>query len=288
LQAAETLAAEAYALRAQRELELTQARYESERARQQYSAVDPLNRLVAGELERRWNEALRKVADLEEGLQHLAIEDAVTDEERRTLVALGRDLAAVWGNPATLPETKKRIARTLVKEIVLFEEGAGIKAIVHWQGGEHTEARVARLTYRASASPTNAHTVDIIRSLARQMPDRFIARVLNRLKIPTAKGHAWNEARVRAIRHGYEVDVYREGERQGRGELNMLEAAKELGVERRVIGELINRGCLHASQVCACAPWVIRREDLYQAKVQDQLRKGKRAPCAENQKRLPL
>ena len=75
LQAAEILAVEGHTLREQRELELTQARYESERARQQYNAVDPLNRLVASELERRWNEALLKVASLEEELQAIVVED---------------------------------------------------------------------------------------------------------------------------------------------------------------------------------------------------------------------
>lgn len=289
LQAAEMLAVEGHTLREQRELELTQARYESERARQQYHAVDPLNRLVASELERRWNEALRKVASLEEELQAVVVEDAVSEEERRALLALGRDLAGVWDNPATSSEVKKRIARTLVKEIVLFEEARSIEAIVHWQGGEHTQVQVPRLTYRESASPTDTETVEIIRGLARQMADRFIARVLNRLKILTAKGHTWNEARVCAIRHGYDIAVYQDGEREGRGELNMLEAAKELGVERRVIRELVKTGHLPASQVCAHAPWVIRREDLHSAQVQGVLRRGKfRAPCAENQKQLPL
>ena len=289
LQAAEILAAQGHTLREQRELELTQARYESERARQQYDAVDPLNRLVASELERRWNEALLKVASLEEGLQAIVVEDPVSAEERQALLTLGQDLAGVWDNPATAPEVKKRIARTLVKEIVLFDEGRSIKAIVHWQGGEHTEAQVPRLTYRESASPTDANTVEIIRALARQMADRFIARVLNRLRIPTAKGHTWNEARVGAIRHGYDIAAYQEGERESRGEVNMLEAAKELGVEPRVIRELIKAGHLPASHVCAHAPWVIRRESLHSAQVQGALRRGKfRAPCAENQKQLPL
>jgi len=289
LQAAELLAAEGHALREQRQLELEQARYESERTRQQYNAVDPANRLVAGELERRWNEALQRVSDLEEGLRAIVVEDSVSDEERQSLLALGEDLACVWDNPATSPEVKKRIARTLVKEIVVFEEGRGIKAIVHWQGGEHSEVRVPRLTYRESASPTNQDTVEIIRTLARQMADRFIAQVLNRLKIPTAKGHTWNEARVCAIRNGYEIAVYRDGEREARGEIHMLEAARELGVERRVIGDLIKSGHLRASQACGRAPWVIRREDLYSPQVQCALRKGKlSAPCAENQKQLPL
>ena len=123
LKAAEILAVEGHTLREQRELELTQARYESERTRQQYNSVDPAHRLVASELERRWNEALLKVASLEEELQAIVVEDPVSDEERQALLALGQDLAGVWDNPATSPEVKKRIARTLVKEIVLFDEG---------------------------------------------------------------------------------------------------------------------------------------------------------------------
>ena len=56
--------------------------------------------------------------------------------------------------------------------------------------------------------------------------------------------------------------------------LNMLEAAKELGVERRVISELIKTGHLPASQVCALTPSVIHSEDLYSAQVQGVLQKA--------------
>jgi len=117
LQAAEVLAIQGNTLREQRELELVQARYESERARQQYNAVDPANRLVTGELERRWNEALLRVAGLEEQLQAVVVEDAVSGEERQMLLVLGEDLADVWENPATSAEVKKRIARMLVKDL---------------------------------------------------------------------------------------------------------------------------------------------------------------------------
>ncbi len=54
--------------RRQMELALTQARYEADLARRQYDAVDPQNRLVAAELERRWNEGLAEVARQEERL----------------------------------------------------------------------------------------------------------------------------------------------------------------------------------------------------------------------------
>ena len=289
VQAAERLSGQSHALREQRELELTQARYESERARQQYNAVDPFNRLVAGELERRWNQALQRVAELEEALRAVVIEPALALEERKDLLGLGSELGRVWNDPEAPGELKKRIARLLVKEVVVFAERNRIRAVVHWQGGAHTELTVERLSCRDSASPTPTDTVEIIRGLARQLPDRLITQVLNRLKVPTAKGHTWNEARVRAIRHGYQIAVYEEGEREGRSELNMLEAAGELQVDRGVIRALIGAGVLAASQVCQYAPWVIRREDLLSPKVQRALHQGRsQFPCAENQNQLSL
>lgn len=47
------------------DLALERARYEANRARRQFDAVDPENRLVASELEARWNRALAQVAELE-------------------------------------------------------------------------------------------------------------------------------------------------------------------------------------------------------------------------------
>ena len=244
---------------------------------------------MAGELERRWNQALQRVTELEEALRAVVVEPGLSAEEREELTALGSDLAGVWKDPETSGELKKRIARLLVKEVVVFDEQRRIRAVVHWQGGAHTEVKVARLSMRGSGRPTAVDTVEIIRGLARQLSDRFITQVLNRLKIPTAKGHTWNEARVRAIRHGYDIAVYQEGEREGRGELNMLEAARELNVDRGVIRALIEAGRLPASQVCPQAPWVIRREDLLSASVQHAVRQRRsHRPCANNQNQLSL
>ena len=75
--------------------------------------------------------------------------------------------------------------------------------------------------------------------------------MLNRLKIPTAKGLTWNESRVRAIRNGHDIAVYQEGERESRGEFNMLEAAEELKSSRDMIRALIVAGHLSAKQACA-------------------------------------
>ena len=72
LHAIDARAADNSEVHRQAELALTQARYEAGLARRQYDAVDPDNRLVASELERRWNDRLVEVHRIEEQLAALA------------------------------------------------------------------------------------------------------------------------------------------------------------------------------------------------------------------------
>jgi hypothetical protein len=74
---------------------IQQAQYEAARARRQYDAVDPDNRLVAGELERRWNEKLIQLRDLETQLESLNQTNqapTLSAEDRARLMTLGKDL----------------------------------------------------------------------------------------------------------------------------------------------------------------------------------------------------
>jgi hypothetical protein len=82
---------------------LEQARFEAARAHRQYDQVDPDNRLVAGELERRWNERLVNVRALEEQLAQYNTEPTITlsAEDRERLFALGRDLPRAWDGAGT-------------------------------------------------------------------------------------------------------------------------------------------------------------------------------------------
>src|SRR3954465_7893307 len=107
LRAIDAAAKDAGEARRQVELALTQARYEAKLARRQYDAVDPDNRLVASELERRWNDCLVEVRRLEERLAAIgtARPEAVPPEERDRLMALGADLEAAWRHPRATAET---------------------------------------------------------------------------------------------------------------------------------------------------------------------------------------
>jgi hypothetical protein len=101
------------------ELTLRQAQYEADRARRQYNAVEPEHRLVAVELERRWNHTVTEVQRLEDELRQFATPTpAISVEERMALLALGEDLQALWTDPATDMRLRKRLVRTVIREII--------------------------------------------------------------------------------------------------------------------------------------------------------------------------
>ncbi len=119
---------------------LQQARFSAAHARRQYDAVDPTNRLVAGELERRWNEALQVVHRIEGEIAALEARKPAPlgEKERRHLLQLGADLELAWSHPAATAATRKRILRAAPHEIVVRIKGGFIRMILHWQGEDNT------------------------------------------------------------------------------------------------------------------------------------------------------
>jgi len=274
----------------QSELALQQARYEETYARRQYDAIDPDNRLVAGELERRWNERLAAVARLEEQIENLRREQprVLRDDERTMLLALADDLPRVWNHPAASPQIRKRILRTVLKEIVVTIEGDRLCLMVHWQGGDHTRLEVVKNRIGQNRFKTNMETVQLVRELARLLPDHSIAPVLNRLGIRSARGHSWTQLSVRNFRGTHQIAVYREGERAQRHELILHEAASRLGINKMTVIRLIRDGILPGRQVCAGAPYVIREDDLDRPAVRRAIRNGRPVSPDARQKSLPI
>ena len=109
---------------------------------------------------------------------------------------------------------------------------------------------------------TDAETGALVAELARVVPDRSIASLLSRLGKTTGKGNRWTEARVRGYRTSHGIAVYREGEREERGELTLQEAAERLGVSKMTVLREIRRGEIPASQACKGAPWIIAEDSL--------------------------
>ncbi|MBM3748815.1 MAG: recombinase family protein [Acidobacteria bacterium] len=250
----------------QKALVLEHARYEVTRARRQYDAVDPANRLVAAELERRWNHALTTEAQLEAELAALqqCRERPLTDTQKRELMGFARDLLGLWDDPRSSPEHKKRLLRIALKEIVVTSEGETIRLVVHWQGGDHTQVEFPKIRSGRHRYVTDDDLVEIVRRLARIEPDTRIASILNRNRKPTAHGQTWTARRVCSLRCNHKIEVYREGERQSRGEVSVSETANILGVTQTTVLRMIRLKRLQATQVCQNAPWILRRADVEQ------------------------
>jgi len=266
VKAIETQTSETSAAQKQLELSLQQARYEAAYARRQYDAVDPANRLVAGELERRWNVALQAMHRIEGEIAAIvaAKPPPLGERERQQLMQLGADLELAWSHPAATAATRKRILRTALNEIVVRKEGAVISMVLHWQGGDHTALHV-KLRLNAAGRhhwPPPEDTIALLRELARLMPDRQIARLLNRSGKPTGYGNGWTEQRVRGFRKHHDIAVYRDGEWAERGEITLDAAAQIIGVTKMTALRMIRRGDVKGRQACKGAPWVIKAEDV--------------------------
>jgi hypothetical protein len=184
----------------QRDLEAAQ--YAANRAVKQYDAIDPQNRLVADELERRWNQALQKVQEVELRIQQQLQRRSAEPSTEEEFVCLAGDLEAVWNHPDSDARLKKRIVRALIEEVVVDTDAAGgeITAVVHWKGGVHMELRMPRRRRGHSRAHTPKEIVEAVRVLTRICSDDMIAGTLTRNGLLTGMGNRWTRERVVALR----------------------------------------------------------------------------------------
>ena len=275
------------------ELSLQKARYEVDRARRQYDAVDPLNRLVAAELEARWNAALAQMTELETQLQ--ALESNIVSlnaEQKQRLLTLGTNLKSAWDSPDAPVTLKKRILRTVLNEIVV-EKGSDCEDIclrLHWSGGAHTTLSVRRTPSGRHRHVTDKAVVDLVRELVEVCGDGAMAGILNQLGYRTGVGNRWTEGRVKGLRDHNHIPAF--NFKAERAWLTLNEAADELKVSSMTAKRLVERQVLPARQVVAHAPICINRSDLLLPLVQQHVqavRSGKKQPRFDkNQTKMPF
>ena len=193
------------------EHKLAQLQYEAQRAFDQYNEVDPRYRLVAAELERRWNAKLEEVETVQATLAALSQHQrALTDDERATILHLGARFAAVWDSPHCPMALRKTIIRTVVQEIIVNEDATAgeLQFIVHWRGGSHTRFDMPKPQW-GLADQTAPEAIELIRQMAVRYSDEEIARVLNRQGRRTGKGNRWTKNRVASARRRYVINGHR-------------------------------------------------------------------------------
>ncbi len=160
--------------RAALQRQIQQVQYEARRAFEQYDQVDPANRLVAEVLEQRWNEKLEALERLQGELDaHSDTAASLSPAATEAIMALGNDFAAVWNDPACPMVLKKKIARTLIDEIVvdLDEAAQALQMIVHWHGGCHTAFTMPKPQSGAVVHKTALEDIELITQMARRYRD---------------------------------------------------------------------------------------------------------------------
>jgi predicted DNA-binding protein (UPF0251 family) len=232
-------------------------------ARRQYDAVDPANRLVGRELERRFEKALQELEEIESRSKAKieALARPLTAEEQQTLSCYAEDLSRLWHAPTTRPQERKRIVRCLIETVVVTvpRDAPKIKAEVHWAGGEVTTLEVTRGKTGVNRYVAGPELVELIRGLAAEFSDAQIARILNRKGWRTANGLAFTAYRVSNMRHAHGSETAMAGQKlQGEDVYTAQQAAALLGVDRGTVIRWVETGLLRGSQYTKSAPWRVR------------------------------
>jgi DNA invertase Pin-like site-specific DNA recombinase len=243
--------------------ELQHCRYEAQRAQRQFDRVEPENRLVAEELERRWNEALSQATAAQARLEAFEqqADHLLTDDDQRRLLDLGARLERVWDAKTCDITIKKQIVRLLVEEVIVDvdEQRGTVESWIHWRGGNHTPLSVPRFVRRGLSRQAEAQAV--IRALRAVCDDAAIVRILNRHGIRSEAGH-WTTAAVRRFRERLGIAPFDAAEKRRRGLLSQEEAAEALGISPMSVHRLTQQGILPAEQPAPGMPCIVQRTDL--------------------------
>jgi DNA invertase Pin-like site-specific DNA recombinase len=237
--------------RARRE-QIDRLRYQARLAERQFTRADPENRLVAAELERRWEAALRELHQAEASYQR-AIQDqgpppTIPPELRRGLEQVGRNLPGLWGQDHLTRPQKKSLLRCLIDKVVIRRIAPdSVEARIVWRGGDTTTAEIP-VTVNSLARLSSAQEMEeTILSLARQgKTDQEIAEHLTRQGHRSPKGPIVLVSTVRIIRLRHRLLVKRSQSHPRRipGHLTVSQVAERLQVSKHWIYDRIHNGTI--------------------------------------------
>jgi len=269
------------------ELELQQARYEASLAERRYAACDPDNRLIAAQLEKSWEAALRRVQACEARLQVMQMPESTAAPP--DFAGIADDLNAAWNAPGVTMRARQRLLRALVVDIIadIDDKAREVILTIHWQGGQHSQLRVRKPKSGENGCRTPEEALAVMRSMATRWSDEEIAASLNRMGMPTGQGKTWTARRVNSLRTLHGIRAYRSAEKNGEW-LTMSEAAAQLGVTNHRIRRLIKDRVLAAEQAVASAPYQIRARDLEDERVIAALGRTGRPCRVDRENQIPL
>jgi hypothetical protein len=257
------------------ELAVERARFEADRARRQFDAVEPENRLVARTLEAAYEQALvaqrRSEADL--GIQRSRRPTRLTSDELAWVARAGADLRAVFEAPSTSYRERKQLLRAIVAEVVVTvrkdDREADLRII--WEGGASTELVMKLNKAGGHFRATDEDTVDLVRRLAAHYDDARIAVILARQHRRTGTGLPFTKNRVKSLRVSKEIPAFCPETVTPEDDdvvvVGITGAEQILRVSRVTIYRWLREGFIAGEQVTPGGPWRIRIDAAMRAKV---------------------
>jgi DNA invertase Pin-like site-specific DNA recombinase len=262
-------------IRAAQERELKRLRYESDLARRQYDRTDPDNRLVASELERRWEMALRalKEAELQFGRAEREREEAlrasIPSDVREGLRSLGKTLPSLWEKESFEPKHKKTFLRALIEKVVLMRaRDANGRLVDHarlrivWKGSSLTELEVPLHVGALETVRDHEKMEQRIRELeAEKKSDEEIAAQLSAEGFRSPRGESSmlpSTVRIVRLRRLKRVHRYRKSrDKSVAGYLTVPQIARLLGVNNEWVQYRIKRGLIPATKSPGRRPYLL-------------------------------
>ena len=242
------------------EQRLERARHDAERAARQYHAAEPEHRLVARELERRWEQALlvqRQVEDEYDRFRH-GRPAGLTDSDVQIIESLAGDVPALWRAETTTVQDRQEVVRHLVERVVVAVQGETewVDVAIHWAGGfvSHHEAR--RPVRRVEQLRDYAELMRRVAELhGAGGTSRQIAEALNREGFrPPKRRETYNAAMVRQLlarrgRSGPRAGAVTGDDPRGDGEWWLSDLCRELGMPQPTVHCWVRRGWIRARKL---------------------------------------
>ncbi|MEK1945792.1 MAG: recombinase family protein [Ensifer adhaerens] len=282
------LQAETHQLERQWSLRRQRARYDAERARRQYDAVEPENRLVARSLERVWEEKLRAAEAIERDYERWRRDDplVLSDQDRQALHMMGEDLPRIWHAPTTTWPERKNILRLIIRQVILDQKCLPGKVWfkIIWQSeatSEHQLQRHVRAYADYSDEERLRRRVTALNADGKM--DKEIAAILSSEGFTSAHGGAFTGGNVHVLRKRWAIKTVKingTGSNPSQwpdASYSVQGAAERLGVTQQTIFKYLARGLINGRQLVKGQPWQICLSDEQIAGLRAQLQHSRRS-----------
>jgi len=233
--------------------QLERLRYQAELAWRQFNRVDPDNRLVAAELEKRWEDTLRALREAEETcVQRQPNPEPslpLPGELKEAFLAIGQKLPRVWHQEMLKREHKKALLRCLIDKVVIHRRVQDrVQTRIVWRGGDITTLEIPVPVGSFADLSTAAEMEQIILNLSRQGKlDEEIVEHLTALghRSPMQTDHVLpNTVKILRLKHGIFQKRSQSHPRRIDGYLTVPQIARQLDISTHWVYDRINNGCI--------------------------------------------